>query len=140
MRVRVWYTFWCVSLLVFETIGLCTGLSCPYGVESYGFGFMVQHYFSYIMAVSFFCWRKPEYPQKTNDLSQVTDKLYHIMLYQVYLSMNAVQTLLALIVTNCTGTCKSNHHTISTMTAPDRIIIPIWCSHLFCVFSMVCFN
>jgi hypothetical protein len=88
----------------------------------------------------FFCWRKPEYPQKTNDLSQVTDKLYHIMLYQVYLSMNAVQTLLALIVTNCTGTCKSNHHTISTMTAPDRIIIPIWCSHLFCVFSMVCFN
>jgi hypothetical protein len=24
-------------------------------------------------------WRRPEYPEKTNDLSQDTDKLYHIM-------------------------------------------------------------
>jgi len=40
----------------------------------------------------FYWWRKQEYLEKSIDLPQVTDKLFHIMLYQLHLTMSGMNT------------------------------------------------
>jgi hypothetical protein len=42
--------------------------------------------------ISLLLWRKLKYPEKTTNAPQITDKFYHIMIYQVYVAMCWIRT------------------------------------------------
>ena len=62
----------------------------------------------------FYWWRKSKYPVKTNDMP----KFVHIMSNKCNSPRVGIKlTTLVVICTDCIGSCKSNYHTITTMTA-----------------------
>jgi hypothetical protein len=62
--------------------------------------------------ISVISWQSILLVEETTDLSQVTDKLYHIKLYWIHLAWAGFElTMLVVIGTDCIGSYKSNYHT-----------------------------
>jgi hypothetical protein len=81
--------------------------------------------------ISVISWRsvllleETEVPGEHHDLPQVTDKLYHIMLYTTPWSRFELTTSVV-IGNDCIGSCKSNCHTIMATMAPLKNNISLY--------------
>ena len=72
-----------------------TGICCPFKPNNDGQVMVFNATFNNISVISWqsvLLWRKLEYLEKINDLSQVTSKLYHIKLYRVHPAVSRMQT------------------------------------------------
>ena len=74
---------------------------------------------SIILWLSVLLLEESRVPGENIDLSQVSDKRYHIMLHRVHLAWVRFElTTLVVISTDCITSYKSNNHAIMTKTTP----------------------
>jgi hypothetical protein len=74
--------------------------------------------------ISVISWRSVLLAEETTELSQVTDKLYHIMLYTSPWSRFELTSVV--MGSDCIGSCKSKYHAITATTVPLNKLIIIY--------------